>query len=192
MASPNISDCVSAGFSGLKNNPVTHIVATLLVIFISGVGFGLLTGPMVVGYMKMIKIEDEGGKPEIADVFKGFENFVPALLAVLVGSIIVSIGYMLCVLPGMLLMAIIPTAAYLVACDENDGINALKRAWVAVKGNLLGAFFCMLILGIIGNLGVILCFVGIIVTLPIAFIGSYHMAKQLTDGGRNGNLAVNL
>lgn len=176
----------------MKNNPVTHIVATLLVIFISGVGFGLLTGPMVVGYMKLIKIEDEGGKPEIADVFKGFENFVPALLAVLVGSIIVSIGYMLCVLPGMLLMAIIPTAAYLVACGENDGINALKRAWVAVKGNLLGAFFCMLILGIIGNLGVILCFVGIIVTLPIAFIGSYHMAKQLTDGGRDGNLAVNL
>lgn len=192
MASPNISDCVSAGFSGLKNNPVTHIVATLLVIFISGVGFGLLAGPMAVGYMKLIKIEDEGGKPEIADVFKGFENFVPALLAVLVGSIIVSIGYMLCILPGMLLMAIIPTAAYLVACGENDGINALKRAWAAVKGNLLGAFFCMLVLGIIGNLGLILCVVGIIVTLPIAFIGSYHMAKQLTDGGRDGNLAINL
>lgn len=192
MASPNISDCVSAGFSGLKNNPVTHIVATLLVIFISGVGFGLLTGPMVVGYMKLIKIEEEGGKPEIADVFKGFENFVPALLAVLVGSIIVSIGYMLCILPGMLLMAIIPTAAYLVACGENDGINALKRAWAAVKGNLLGAFFCMLVLGIIGNLGLILCVVGIILTLPIAFIGSYHMAKQLTDGGRDGNLAINL
>ena len=99
---------------------------------------------------------------------------------------------MLCVLPGMLLMAIIPTAAYLVASGENDGINALKRAWEAVKGNLLGAFFCMLILGIIGNLGLILCFVGIIVTLPIAFIGSYHMAKQLTDGGRDGNLAINL
>ncbi len=192
MASPNISDCVSAGVSGLKSNLVTHIVATLLVIFISGVGFGLLSGPMVVGYMKMIKIEDEGGKPEIADVFKGFDNFVPALLAVLVGSIIVSIGYMLCVLPGMLLMAIIPTAAYLVACGENDGINALKRAWTAVKGNLLGAFFCMLILGIIGNLGLILCFVGVVVTLPIAFIGSYHMAKQLTDGAGNGKLAINI
>jgi uncharacterized membrane protein len=48
----------------------------------------------------------------------------------------------------------------------------------------------MLILGIIGNLGLILCFVGIIITLPIAFIGSYHMAKQLTDGGSDGNLAI--
>jgi len=37
----------------------------------------------------------------------------------------------------------------------------------------------MLILGIIGNLGVILCFVGLFITVPIAFIGSYHMAKQM-------------
>ena len=190
MAAPDISKCVSAGFSGLKNDPVTHIVATLLVVIISSVFFGLLTGPMVVGYMKMLKSEDEGRKPEIADVFKGFEDFVPALLAILVGSIIVSIGYLLCILPGLLLMAIVPTAAYLVACGEKDGINALKRAWTAVKGNLLGAFLCMLILGIIGNLGLILCFVGIIITLPIAFIGSYHMAKQLTDGGNDGNLAI--
>ena len=86
------------------------------------------------------------------------------------------------VLPGMLLMAIIPTAAFLVAHGETDGIAAVKRAWEAVRRNLLGAFLCMLVLGIVGNLGLILCFVGVIFTLPIAFIGSYHMAKQLTGG----------
>ena len=192
MASPNISDCVSAGFSGLKNNPVTHIVASLLVAFISSVGFGILSGPMMVGYKKMIKIEDEGGKPEIADVFKGFDDFVPALVSILVGSIIVGIGFLLCILPGLLLVAILPVAAYLVALGEKDGINALKRAWDAVKGNLLSAFFCMLVLGIIGQLGLILCFVGVILTMPITFIGSYHMAKQLTDGGNDGRLAINL
>lgn len=183
MAAPNISECVSAGFSGFKQDPVTHIIATVLVLFISGVGFGLLAGPMMVGYMRMIKRQDEGGKAEISDIFKGFDDFVPALLAVLLGSIIVGIGYMLCVLPGLLVMALIPTAAYLVAVGEKDGIVALQRAWVSVKANLLGAFLCMLVLGIIGNLGVILCFIGVILTLPIAFIGSYQMAKQLTDDG---------
>ena len=183
MASPNISACVSAGFSGLKRAPLTHIVTSLLVVLIGGICFGLLAGPMMVGYMRMIKTEDEGGTTEIADVFKGFEDFVPSLLAVLVGSIIVSIGYLLCILPGLLIMAIVPTAAYLVAMGEKDGIHALKRAWNAVKDNLLGAFLCMLVLGIIGNLGLILCIVGVVITLPIAFIGSYHMAKQLTDAG---------
>jgi uncharacterized membrane protein len=85
-------------------------------------------------------------------------------------------------------MAMLPTAAYLVACGEKDGIAAIKRAWELVKGNLLGAFLCMLVLGIIGNLGVLLCVVGLVVTLPIAFIGTYHMAKQLA--GDDGAMRV--
>lgn len=187
MAAPDVSACVSAGFTGFKKNPLTHVIATVLVVVISGIGFGLLTGPMLVGYMRMIKTEDEGGTAEIADVFKGFDNFVPSLLAVLVSSIIVSIGFFLCILPGLLIMAMVPTAAYLVATGESDGINAIKRAWEAVKANLVGAFLCMLVLGIIGNIGFILCLVGALVTLPIAFIGSYHMAKQLCD---DGNLLI--
>lgn len=183
MAAPDIGACVSAGINGLKKDPVTHIVTTLLIGIVGGVTAGLLTGPMMVGYMRMIKREDEGHKAEIADVFKGFDDFVPALLAVLLSSIIVGIGFMLCFIPGLLIMALVPTAAYLVAVGEQDGVNAIKRAFEAVKSNLLSAFFCALVLGIVGSIGGLLCGVGMILTLPIAFIGSYHMAKQLTDGG---------
>lgn len=162
---------------------LTHILAVLLVGIIGNISAGILAGPMMVGYMRMIKTDDEGGKIEIGDVFKGFDDFIPALLAVLVGGIAVGIGFMLCIIPGLLIMAVVPTAAYLVAVGEKDGINALKRAWKAVKENLLGAFLCTLILGIIGALGAILCGIGVLLTLPIAFIGMYHMARQLTDGG---------
>ncbi len=183
MASPEIGTCVSAGIDGLKKNAVTHIVSALLVGIVGGVSGGILSGPMMVGYMRMIKAEDEGGTPEIGDVFKGFDDFVPALLAVLVSSIIVSIGFFLCIIPGLLIMALIPTAAYLVAVGEKDGINAIKRAFNAVKANMLSSIICSLVLGIIGSIGSIACGIGVIVTLPIAFIGMYHMAKQMTDGG---------
>ena len=183
MAAPEIGTCVSAGIAGLKKNFITHVLCTLLVAIVSGVSAGLLTGPMLVGYMRMIKVEDEGGTPEIADLFKGFDDFVPALLAVLLSSIVVSIGFMLCIIPGLLIMALVPTAAYLVAVGEKDGINAIKRAFFAVKSNLMGAFLCTLVLGIVGYVGAILCGVGVILTLPIALIGSYHMAKQLTNDG---------
>lgn len=190
MAAPDIGACVSAGINGLKKDPVTHIVTTLLVGIVGGATAGLLTGPMVVGYMRMIQREDQGHKAEIADVFKGFDDFVPALLAVLLSSIIVGIGFMLCFIPGFLLMALVPTAAYLVAAGEKDGVQAIKRAFDAVKGNLLGAFFCALVLGIVGSIGSLLCGIGMILTLPIAFIGSYHMAKQLTDGGSASTIVL--
>ena len=181
MATPGIGACVSAGFNGLRKDPVTHIVATLLVVIISNVSFGLLAGPMVVGYMRLVRIEDEGGKASIDNVFKGFDDFVPALLAVLVGGIVVGIGFMLCVIPGLLILALVPTAAYLVAVGEKDGINALKRAWQAVKESLVGSCLCAVVLAIIGSLGTILCGIGVVITMPIAFIGLYHMAKQLTN-----------
>lgn len=187
MAAPDVGACVSAGYNGFKKDPVTHIVATLLVIIIGNVSAGLLLGPMIVGYMRLIKIQEDGGTPQIGDVFKGFDDFVPALLAGLVSGILVAIGFMLCILPGLLIMAILPTATYLVAVGEKDGINAIKRAWVVVKQNLLGAFLCSLVLGILGQVGVILCFIGLLLTLPISFIGMYQMAKQLTDGGAAAN-----
>jgi uncharacterized membrane protein len=183
MAAPDIGACLSAGIAGLKKDPVTHIVAVLLVGIVGYISAGILSGPMMVGYMRMVKIEDEGGKAEIGDVFKGFDDFVPALIAVFLGSIAVVIGFMLCFLPGLLIAALVPTAAYLVAVGEKDGINALKVAWKVVTGNLLSSCLCAIVLIIIGSLGAILCGIGVFITLPIAYIGMYHMAKQLTDGG---------
>lgn len=187
MAAPDIGTCVSAGIAGFRKEPVTHIVATLLVAIIGNISFGLLIGPMIVGYMQLIKIQEDGGTPQIGDVFKGFDDFVPALLAGLISVIIVGIGFMLCILPGLLIMAIIPVATYLVAVGEKDGVNAVKRAWAVVKDNLVGAFLCSLVLGILGQLGAIACFVGILITLPISFIGMYHMSRQLTNDGAAGN-----
>lgn len=179
MASPDIGACVSAGIKGLRNDPVTHIVSTLLVAIIAHVSFGVLAGPMIVGYMRLVMIEEQGGKASIGDVFKGFDDFVPALLAVLVAGIVVGAGFVLCIIPGVLIMALVPTAAYLVAVGDKDGINALKRAWGMVRENLVGSSLCALVLAIIGSLGAILCGVGIVITMPIALIGMYHMAKQL-------------
>ncbi len=189
MASPDIGACLSAGVSGLRKDPVTHIVATVLVAVVGGFSAGLLSGPMMVGYMRMVRKEEEGGKAEFVDVFRGFDDFVPALLAVLLSSIAVSVGFMLCFLPGLLIMALVPIAAYLVAEGEKDGINAIQRAFAVLKANLMGAFFCTLVLGIVGSLGAILCGVGMVITMPIAFIGSYHMAKQLT---REDSLTITL
>lgn len=183
MAAPDIGICLSAGFAGLKKDPVTHIVATVLVGVIGGVTAGLLTGPMAVGYMRMIRHEANGGKAEFTDVFKGFDDFVPALLAVLLSSIIVSIGFMLCVLPGLLMIALVPTSAFLVAMGEKDGIQAIRRAFTAIKNHLLGTVLCALVLSLVGSLGTILCGVGIFLTLPIGIIGMYHLAQQITDDG---------
>lgn len=179
MAAPEIGACVSAGVAGLKKNFVLHIVVMLIMMVAGGASGGLLYGPMVLGYMRMLKMEEEGGTPQIGDVFKGFDDFLPAFLAMFLGGLAVSVGMMLCIIPGLLILALPMTAVYLVMLGEKDGINALKRAWEIVKANLIPSALCALVLGLIGSLGMILCGIGMILTMPIAFIGMYHMAKQM-------------
>ncbi len=183
MATPNIGECVSLGFEGLKKNPLTYILGFLLLTIINSMTFGILLGPLWVGYLKMVKIDDEGGRAKIGDLFKGFDDFIPALVAGIVSSLIIFAGTILCIIPGIIVAPILPISLYLVANGEKDGVKAVTRAWKALSANLVQAFLGSLVLSVIGMLGFVLCCIGIVLTIPITFIGNYHMAKQLTDDG---------
>ena len=67
MAAPDIGSCLSAGIDGLKKNPVAHILAVVLIGAVGGVSAGVLSGPMVVGYMRMIQKEEEGAPVEFTE-----------------------------------------------------------------------------------------------------------------------------
>ena len=183
MAAPNIGGSITAGIDGLKKNPITYVIGFLLLGIVNAMTFGLLLGPLMVGYFRMAKIDDEGGKAQIGDLFKGFDDLVPGLVAGILSSVIVFVGTLLCIIPGALVSPIIPTSLYLVATGEKDGVKAVTRAWKAISKHLIESFACGLVLNIIGAVGMVLCCVGLFVTLPITLIGNYHMAKQLTDGG---------
>ena len=179
-SSINISKIISNSFDDLKANYGTHLISTVVASFIASAAFGLLAGPMQVGYMKMEQKIADGGKPEISDIFKGFDAFVPSLVAFIVSMIVISIGFVLCVIPGLLLMPLLPVSLYLVARGEGDGVLAVKRAWGCLKDNLFMAMIASILITALGCAGVVLCFVGIYLTLPLIYVGSYHMARQLT------------
>ena len=102
MASANVGDCLSGAWGTFKKNILTHVVCTLLVMVVAGISAGLLVGPMVVGYMRLIERESRGEAVQIGDVFRGFDDFVPAFVAGLISSLVVSLGFMLCFIPGLL------------------------------------------------------------------------------------------
>ncbi len=160
MASASVGDCLSGARDTFKKNVLTHVVCTLLVMVVAGISAGLLAGPMMVGYMRMIERETRGEAVQIGDVFRGFDDFVPAFVAGLISSLVVSLGFMLCFIPGLLVMALPPVALFLVARGERDGVAAFSQAWSIVTKNLGSAFFCSLVLGIVGSLGFLLCWVG--------------------------------
>lgn len=179
MASTNVGDCLSGAWGLFKKNALTHVVTSLLVGVVSSISGGLLIGPMVVGYMRMIAKEQNGEQAQIGDVFRGFDDFMPAFVAGLISLLVLSLGFFLCFIPGLLILALPSVALYLVAQGERDGVAAFNQAWRIVTKNLGAAFWCALVLSSVGSLGMLLCWVGVLVTAPLSMIGSYYMARQL-------------
>jgi uncharacterized membrane protein len=170
---------ISNAFFDLKSNFLTHVVATVFTSIIGGAIFGLLLAPMQTGYMLLEEKIQKKEPVSFTDIFKGFDHFVPALVAFLISGVLTGIGFVFCIIPGLILMPLIPTSLYLVAKGEKDGVQAVKLAWSHLKRNLFMAMLTMIVLSVLGSLGIVFCFVGIFLTAPLIYIGYYHMAKGL-------------
>lgn len=183
MNSIDIGACISTGWETFKKDPLNHILALVLIGVCGSISMGILSGPMMVGYTRMLMREAEGQRISAGDVFKGFDDFVPGLVAALLSSLIISVGYTFLVIPGILLAPLLPYTIYFVAAGEKDGIEALKRAFQVLQAQLVPGALCVFVLGIVGALGVLGCCVGLLATMPIAAIGNFVMCRQILGHG---------
>jgi uncharacterized membrane protein len=183
MARPNIGQCMSLGFEVFKKNPVTFVTGWLILAAVNSMTFGILIGPLMVGYFRMVKIDASGGKAQIGDLFKGFEDISAGLVAGIISMLAIGIGSLCCLLPGVVAAPLLPVSLYLVAEGEKDGVKAITRAWKAISGNLVDAVVFTLVFALMAFAGFLLCCVGLFVTVPISVNGQYWLAKQLTDDG---------
>jgi hypothetical protein len=205
----NIGECLSYGYGALKRNIGFHLVAGLLFVLIY-VGANLLTQalrigmadqPLVkvffwlmqtllglavtscflLGYYHALSKVDAGEEPEIGDLFSQLDKLLPALLTSVMYLILSAIGFVCCIIPGLVLMPMYPISLYLVYKGESNPISALRRAWDGLRGNLVMAIVTTMVLALIGSLGFVACFVGGLITMPIFYAGCYKMTRQALD-----------
>ncbi len=58
------------------------------------------------------------------------------------------------------------------ADTEISPLDAIARSFEVLKRDMLMAVLFFLVLAIVANLGMILCYVGVIVTMPLLFLGT--------------------
>ena len=182
MAAASIGECLSFGVDFVKKNPLPAILGIIIVSVVNGVSSGILAGPMTVGFFLMVKKHAEGQSPEIGDIFLGFQNhLVPGIVAGILGSLLVAVAFFICIVPGWILIPVSHLALFLVMRGEEDGIEALKRAWKLHQKNLLMGTVTVAVLLIVASLGVIVCGLGMLVTVPLAIAGMYHYFASIDD-----------
>ena len=153
----------------LKNNNWSEaILITVLMMVISvglslipfGLGSLLLGGPLAFGYTAYFINLSRGEHKEVGQLFDGFKRFAECLVAQLVMGIIIVVGVLLLIVPGIIAGIALSQTYRIMKDDPTIGaIDALSKSHEMMKGHrmeyfILGlsfigwALLCLLTLGL--------------------------------------------
>lgn len=140
---------------------------------VSGI-IGILLSPLLAGVIYIASKYHNGHRPEFRDLFVYYrQNFGQVLLYGLLSGIILSFSFSLCFLPGLFVAPLFMLGYPIVLFENATAIEAIKKSVNIAKENY-GAFLGIFILSALISLaGLLLCFVGIILTYPFIFVAMY-------------------
>ncbi len=145
---------------------------------IIGLALSFFLAPFLVGYFRGIKKEYDGGKAEPLDVLLAVDVLSPSVANYAIAILLITAGFVCCIIPGIILAPLAPLTIFFLARGDLQGIDALKKAVEILKKNPV-LILWNLVFGITGALGIILCFVGILVTVPISICAMYKLFRQV-------------
>ena len=142
-----------------KNNIVAFIIGTLIVAI--GSIFIITIAPLIYGLAYMAVRGMKGETVEINDVFEGFNNFIRSWVFVISAVVIIAIGYIFLILPGIILSILLIYALPLMVLRDYGGIDAIKESISIGKDNFANTLVLFIIVVVLNAIGG---------AIPLAFI----------------------
>lgn len=106
--------------------------------------------------------------------------FVHYLVGQILTGIIVIIGLVLLIVPGIIAAIALFATSYLIIDKNRSPIEAIKESYALTKGHWMSLFVFMLAIVGINLLGLLALFVGLLVSIPVTMIAIVHMYRQLS------------
>ncbi len=172
-----ISSHIKEGFRVLQDHPAEVIFGYVIVFFVSFFSFGILAGPMAVGYTDMLnglRNGQEGGVSRMFD--RAFQNVGDSILAISLPVFVVLfagfllnfiyVGLQQILILGLTLLYLYWIAPVLVI-ERVDWQEGMQKAWEFGTGGGDRVIFA-LVLSLLSSLGTAICFIGVFLTTPIS------------------------
>ncbi len=142
-------------------------LATSMVDAGSSLLFSSIAAPLYAGY-SIVAFKLMLREPvQFNDFFRGFNYFLPLFLASLASSIVVTIGFILLLLPGLYLAVSYMFTTFLVIDYRMEFWQAMEISRTIISRNWFAFFLFALVLGFINILGALAFGIGLLVTLPV-------------------------
>jgi hypothetical protein len=150
----------------------------VLQLVFSVIGF-VVSQVMTRGLVRAALTIVNGGRPDPGAVFS-FENIGPFIVGAILYGLVVGVGFVLCIIPGLILGAMLGFWSFACVEQDLDGVSALRRSWELTRSNVGPTIlFGLAYLGI-NIVGAILCGIGLLVTIPLSYVAAAHFYRQLS------------
>lgn len=122
------------------------------------------------------------GRPVSIGSFFKPRNVGSVIVASLIVGVLTSIGFALCILPG-LVVAIFTLFTVIALLDRNlSPIDAIKTSFDIAKNNFGQVLLTFLVLLVVAIVGALLCGVGLLVAIPLIALIEVYAYRKLSGG----------
>jgi uncharacterized membrane protein len=173
-----VEDVLSEAFTVFKKRWITFLIATL----IAAVGsiFIITFRPLFWGIYIITLMSMRGEDVEIGDVFKGFDHFIKSWAIFIFGAILVFIGLIFLIIPGLLLWMLFQYAIPIALIEDRGAVDSLQKSFEIGKENLQFTVILWIVLAFINIIGYTVS-VGWLITEPFTIICLCIATLKLTE-----------
>jgi hypothetical protein len=112
-----------------------------------------------------------GGTPTVGDLFTGEMRYGSMLALMLLQGMLIGVGYMLFVVPGVILALGLYFSGYLVVDQRMGAVDAMKASWKLTTGRKGEVFIVMLVFGLLSAVCGMIPFVGHFIGYAMMLLG---------------------
>jgi hypothetical protein len=158
---------LSAGWELVKADLGNYLLISLLFFLLNGIP--LIQGALIAGFHIYTMKKIMRRPADVGDLFKGFNYFVPTLVASLLIGLFTFIGFLLLFIPGLIVAAIYKFT-YLFIVDKRMGFwQAMQASHAVVRRDYFGFVMFLILAFLLNVLGFCCLLVGLMVTVPVTF-----------------------
>jgi len=164
---------------------VPHIVMLIVmdinpimgwILFFADLALTLL---LTMGLVKISLNFCDNKKGEFSDLLSQYRLLPKFLLAFILFLLIISVGFILLIIPGIFLIIKLWFWDYFIIDKKMGPIEALKKSWNITNGHMLRLFLFFAIMIGINILGAFALLVGLFITFPVTMVATAFVYRKL-------------
>ncbi len=159
---------IGDGWAMVKDDLGIYAGLTLVTFVLGSMVPFVIQGPLTAGFFIYCMKRTLNRRAEFGDLFTGFNFFIPALVASLVIAVLVGIGTLLCIIPGIVAAAACKFTYLFIVDKRMDFWQAIQASHAVVKNDYFGFTMFLVAMTLVNVLGFLCCIVGLLVTIPIS------------------------